>query len=109
MNQTRNSFLFAFILVTSLFFLWAFLHNINPILIPHLKKACQLSDLQSSLIDTAVYLGYFIVALPAGWFMHNYGYKKGILTGLFLYAVGSAMFIPAASARSYDFFLVALF
>jgi MFS transporter, FHS family, L-fucose permease len=108
-SQQTTSNTIAFALITSLFFLWAFLHNINPILIPHLKKACQLTDLQSSLIDTAVYLGYFIVALPAGWFMHKYGYKKGILFGLILYAVGAALFIPAASARSYDFFLVALF
>ncbi|MEO5893254.1 MAG: L-fucose:H+ symporter permease [Ferruginibacter sp.] len=107
-NQAA-SYTIAFALITSLFFLWAFLHNINPILIPHLKKACQLTDLQSSLIDTAVYLGYFFVALPAGWFMHKYGYKKGILFGLLLYAIGAALFVPAASARSYDFFLVALF
>ncbi len=81
----------------------------NPILIPHLKKACKLTDTQSALIDTAVYFGYFLVAIPAGWFMHKYGYKKGILCGLLLYAVGSALFIPAASARSFEFFLVALF
>ncbi len=99
----------AFALVTSLFFLWAFLHNINPILIPHLKKACQLTDTQSALIDTAVYLGYFTIALPAGWFMHKYGYKKGILFGLLLYAIGAALFVPASSTRSYEFFLVALF
>ncbi|HEX2532666.1 MAG TPA: L-fucose:H+ symporter permease, partial [Chitinophagaceae bacterium] len=99
----------AFALVTSLFFLWAFLHNINPVLIPHLKKACQLTDTQSALIDTAVYLGYFFIALPAGWFMHRYGYKKGILCGLFLYALGTLLFVPAASVRSYPFFLAALF
>jgi FHS family L-fucose permease-like MFS transporter len=103
------SYKVAFALITSLFFIWAFLHNINPILIPHVKKACQLSDLQSSFIDTAVYMGYFLVALPAGWFMHKYGYKNGILCGLLLYAIGAALFIPAASARSYSFFLVALF
>src|SRR5450432_4252848 len=74
----------------------------NPILIPHLKKACQLTDLQSSLIDTAVYLGYFIIALPAGLFMHKYGYKKGILFGLLLFAIGAALFVPAASVRSYE-------
>ncbi|MEP7141793.1 MAG: L-fucose:H+ symporter permease [Ferruginibacter sp.] len=108
-NERATSNTIAFALITSLFFLWAFLHNINPILIPHLKKACQLTDLQSSLIDTAVYLGYFLVALPAGLFMHKYGYKKGILFGLLLYAVGAALFIPAAATRSYDFFLVALF
>src|SRR5436190_7889185 len=100
-----NRYLVPFILVTSLFFFWAFLHNMNPILIPHLKKACQLTDLQSSLIDTAVYLGYFLVALPAGWFMHKYGYKKGILLGLFLYVIGALLFIPAASVRSFEFFL----
>lgn len=78
-------------------------------MIPHLKKACQLTDTQSSLIDTAVYIGYFAVALPAGWFMHKYGYKKGVLFGLVLYAVGAFLFIPAASSRDYTFFLIALF
>ena len=73
-----NKYLVPFILVTSLFFFWAFLHNLNPILIPHLKKACQLSDTQSSFIDSSVYFGYFL-------------------------------FIPAASARSYVFFLASLF
>jgi len=107
--SSANKYLFPFILVTSLFFLWAFLHNINPILIPHLKKACQLTDTQSAFIDTAVYIGYFSIALPAGWFMHKYGYKKGILIGLMLYAIGALLFIPAAGARSYSFFLVALF
>jgi len=109
MNQTRNSFLFAFILVTSLFFLWAFLHNTNPILIPHLKKACQLSDTQSSFIDLAVYLGYFSIAIPAGLVMHKYGYKKGIIIGLCLYAAGALLFIPAASGRTFGLFLAALF
>ncbi len=108
-NQKRNRYLIPFILVTSLFFLWAFLHNINPILIPHLKKACQLTDTQSALIDSAVYLGYFLMALPAGWFMHKYGYKKGILFGLILYGIGSLLFVPAADTRSYLFFLIALF
>ena len=109
MNQNRNSFLFAFILVTSLFFLWAFLHNTNPILIPHLKKACQLTDTQSSFIDLAVYFGYFLVAIPAGLVMHKFGYKKGIIIGLLLYAAGALLFIPSASSRSFALFLAALF
>jgi FHS family L-fucose permease-like MFS transporter len=108
-QQAMQNRVKAFALVTSLFFLWAFLHNINPILIPHLKKACTLTDLQSALIDTSVYLGYFLVAIPAGWFMHKHGYKKGIIFGLLLYAAGALLFIPAASVRSYGFFLVALF
>ena len=109
MESLKKNYLVPFILVTSLFFLWAFLHNLNPILIPHLKKACQLSDTQSALIDSAVYLGYFLMALPAGWFMHKYGYKNGILLGLGLYTIGTLMFYPAASARSYAMFLTALF
>jgi MFS transporter, FHS family, L-fucose permease len=109
MNQTRNSFLFAFILVTSLFFLWAFLHNTNGILIPHLKKALQLSDTRSSFIDLAVYFGYFSIAIPAGFVMHKYGYKSGIILGLLLFALGAFLFIPAASSRSFILFLMALF
>src|SRR6267154_1836403 len=104
-----RSYLIPFILVTSLFFLWAFVHNLEPILIPHLKKACQLSDLQSALIDSAVYIGYFVVALPAGIFMKKFGYKKGILIGLLLYAFGALLFFPAASTRVFIFFLGALF
>jgi len=109
MNQNRNAFLFAFTLVTSLFFLWAFLHNTNPILIPHLKKACQLTDTQSSFIDLAVYFGYFLIAIPAGLVMHKFGYKSGIILGLILYAVGTLLFIPAASGRTFGLFLAALF
>lgn len=81
----------------------------NPILIPHLKKACQLSDTQSSFIDSAVYLGYFLAAIPAGLFIHKWGYKKGIIFGLSLFALGSFLFIPAADVRQYWFFLFALF
>ncbi len=105
----KNKLLFPFILICTLFFLWAFLHNINGILIPHLKKVCRLSDTQSSFIDLAVYLGYFVFALPAGLFLHRFGYKKGILCGLFLFAAGALLFLPAADSRSYALFLVALF
>ncbi len=106
---TSKKYLLPFILVTSLFFLWAFLHNINPALIPHLKKACELSDTQSAFVDTSIYLAYFSIALPAGWFMHRLGYKKAILIGLFLFGAGFFLFIPAASSREYWFFLAALF
>ena len=99
----------AIILITSLFFLWGFALNLNPILIPHLKKACQLSDLQSALIDSASYIAYFLVALPAGLFMKRYGYKSGITLGLLLFAFGTFLFYPAAELRQFSFFLVALF
>lgn len=97
------------ILITSLFFLWGFAHNLNPILIPHLKKACQLSDLQSAFVDSAFFIAYFAVALPAGYFMKHFGYKRGIVFGLLLFAVGAFLFFPAANTRTYGLFLVALF
>lgn len=100
---------FAVVLIISLFFLWGFALNLNPILIPHLKKACQLSDTQSALIDSASYIAYFFLALPAGWFMKRFGYKGGIVFGLMLFATGAFLFYPAAVTRSYVFFLTALF
>ncbi|MVM31504.1 L-fucose:H+ symporter permease [Spirosoma sp. HMF4905] len=100
---------FAVGLITVLFFLWGFALNLNPILIPHLKKACQLSDLQSALIDSASYFAYFLIALPAGLFMKRYGYKAGITLGLLLFAGGTFLFYPAAELRQFSLFLVALF
>jgi MFS transporter, FHS family, L-fucose permease len=105
----QNKYRIPFILVTSLFFLWGIAHNLNPILIPHLKKACQLTDLQSALIDSAFYVAYFVVAIPAGLVMKKYGYKAGIVGGLILFAIGAFMFVPAANYRVFGFFLTALF
>lgn len=106
--QQRNM-LYPFILVTSLFFLWGFVHNLDPILIPHLKKSFSLNTLQSSLVDSAVFIAYFVMALPAGFIMRKYGYKAGIISGLLLFATGSFLFIPAADTQQYLFFLLALF
>ena len=106
---TERRYLVPFILVTSLFFLWALGVNLNDILIPHLKKTFNLSDFQSSLIQTAFFGGYFLAALPAGWLMERIGYRKGILVGLGTCALGALLFIPAASIRTYSFFLFALF
>jgi MFS transporter, FHS family, L-fucose permease len=106
---TERRFLIPFILITSLFFLWAFGVNLNDILIPHLKKAFDLTDFQSSFIQVAFFGGYCLAAFPAGWAMEKIGYKKGILTGLFLCAAGAVLFLPASSSRTYAFFLFALF
>jgi MFS transporter, FHS family, L-fucose permease len=106
---TERRYVMAFVLVTSLFFLWALGVNLNDILIPHLKKAFQLTDFQSSLIQSAFFGGYFLAALPAGWLMERIGYRKGILVGLLTCAFGAFLFIPAASIRLYGFFLFALF
>jgi len=106
---TERRYVVPLILVTSLFFLWAFGVNLNDILIPHLKKAFRLSDFQSSWIQVAFFGGYFLAALPAGWLMEKIGYKRGILVGLLTCAAGALLFIPAASVRLYAFFLFALF
>ncbi|HEY4198070.1 MAG TPA: L-fucose:H+ symporter permease [Mucilaginibacter sp.] len=107
--MSKKNSTYAVVLITSLFFLWGISLNLNSILVPHLKKACQLTDLQSALVDSAYYIAYFIVAIPAGLFMHKYGYKKGIVLGLLLFAIGAFMFYPAANTRVYGFFLFALF
>ena len=105
----KNKYLVPFILVTILFFLWGFAHNLNPILIPHLKKACRLTDFQSALIDSAFFVAYFVMAIPAGLVMKKYGYKAGIIGGLLIFAIGAFLFIPAANMRAFEFFLLALF
>src|SRR5437868_1000353 len=109
---TANNFSktgFAFVLVTSLFFLWGFSNNLNPILIPHLKRSFTLTTTQSTLVDSAVYIAYFLMALPAGFVMKRFGYKTGIITGLLFFSVGAFLFIPAANTQSFIFFLFALF
>lgn len=107
--MNRPNYLLPFILVTSLFFLWGFAHNLDPILIPHLKKSFTLTTTQSTLVDSAVFIAYFVMALPAGFIMKRFGYKAGIITGLLFFAIGCFLFIPSANAQSYFFFLVALF
>src|SRR5579859_4567088 len=108
-SLTERRYAAPFILVTSLFFLWAFGVNLNDILIPRFKNAFALSDFQSSFIQVAFFSGYCLAALPAGRLMEKVGYKRGILTGLALCATGALLFVPASSAGTYAFFLVALF
>lgn len=107
--QKSNNTLLPFILITCLFFLWGFAHNLDPILIPHLKKSFTLTTTQSTLVDSSVFIAYFLMALPAGFIMKKWGYKMGIIMGLILFAVGSFLFIPAANYQSYNYFLFALF
>jgi FHS family L-fucose permease-like MFS transporter len=105
----KQGYLLAFAVVTSLFFMWAIANNLNDILIKQFQKALDLSRLESSLLQTIFYLGYFCFALPAGWAMTRVGYKNGLLIGLALYATGAFLFYPAAEARVFANFLVALF
>ncbi|EHQ30592.1 L-fucose:H+ symporter permease [Mucilaginibacter paludis] len=104
-----KSLLLPFILVCSLFFLWGIAHNLDSILIPHLKKACQLNNRQSTYIDMAVFFAYFVMAIPAGMLLKKFGYKNSIIIGLVLFACGALLFVPAANTLGYGIFIVGLF
>ncbi len=109
MKTEKNNYLIPFILVTSLFFLWGISNNLTGILIPHLRKALQLTNTQSTFVDTAVYLAYFLTAIPAGLILNKFGYKKGIIAGLLVFSLGAFLFIPAANTRTFEIFLLGLF
>lgn len=104
-----KKYLVPFILVVSLFFLWGMAHNLDSILIPHLKKACNLNNRESTLIDTSVFLAYFLMAIPAGMILKKWGYKASMIIGLLVFAIGAFLFVPAANQLSYITFLIALF
>jgi MFS transporter, FHS family, L-fucose permease len=108
-TDSSKSYLIPFILVTSLFFLWGLANILNSALIAHFQPVFEISRAQALLIETAFYFGYFTIALPAGLFMEKYSYKKGIIIGLLLYAVGALLFIPAAKLLTFGFFLIALY
>ena len=98
-----------FALVCALFFLWGIPNNLNDVLIRQFMKSFEISRFQAGLVQSAFYLGYFLLALPAGLLMKRYGYKSGFLTGLILFASGCFLFLPAANSGKYAFFLAALF
>lgn len=108
-GNTNNKYLIPFALVCSLFFMWGIANSLNGPLIRHFQFALDLKRWQAGIVDSAFYMGYFVMALPAGLFMKKFGYKKGILAGLALYAAGAFLFYPAANVRIYAFFLLALF
>ncbi len=101
--------LLPFFLVTALFFLWGIPHNLNDVLIRQFMKAFALSRFRAGLVQSAFYMGYFLLAMPAALLMRRYGYKFGFMTGLVLFGAGAILFWPAAVIGQYGFFLVALF
>jgi len=113
-NPQKNSFvsqgyLIPFILVTTLFFMWGIPNNLNGVLIKQFMKSMEISRFQAGLIQSAFYMGYFVLAVPAAMLMRRYSYKTGIVFGLLLYAAGCLLFWPAAIIGQYGFFLLALF
>jgi FHS family L-fucose permease-like MFS transporter len=114
-EQSENKPLFpteglaAFALVTGLFLLWGIANNLNDVLIRQFMKSFELTRLQAGLVQSAFYIGYFVFSVPAAIVMRRHGYKFGLVTGLLLYSLGTFLFLPAAAARSYSLFLLALF
>ena len=108
-GEETGNYGLAFALVTSLFFLWGLANSLNGSLIKQFQIALDLNRFQAGIVDFAFYLGYFFMALPAGYVMRKFGYKRGILLGLLLYGGGAFLFYPAAEVRIYSFFLLALF
>src|ERR1700748_2310561 len=98
-----------FFLVTALFFLWGVPNNLNDVLIRQFMKSFAISRFEAGLVQSAFYLGYFLLAIPAALLMRKMGYKFGIVVGLLLFASGSFLFWPAAVIGRYGFFLLALF
>jgi len=98
-----------FILVVSLFFLWGFAHSILDVLNKHFQEVFIISKARSALVQSVVYGGYFIMALPAGFFIKKYGYRSGVVLGLLLYGIGALLFVPAGTIMSFNYFLFCLF
>jgi Fucose permease len=113
-NGDRNKlvtqgFLIPFILITSLFFLWGIAHGMLDTLNKHFQDMLHMSKAQSGMIQFSVYTAYFLMALPAGYFMRQFGYKKGIILGLSLFASGAFLIAATTSFESFWIFLICLF
>lgn len=106
---TNRQYFVPFVLITSLFFLWGFARAILDLLNKHFQNALDISITQSSLIQVTTYLGYFITAIPAGWFINRHGYRLGVVMGLLLFGFGALLFIPLSALHSFYTFLIALF
>jgi FHS family L-fucose permease-like MFS transporter len=108
-NHQDKNYGFALTSLTSLFFMWGFITCLNDILIPHLKAVFDLTYVQAMLVQFCFFGAYFLMSLPSGYIVKKLGYKKGIVVGLLIAAVGCILFYPAASLHSYPVFLFALF
>jgi MFS transporter, FHS family, L-fucose permease len=98
-----------FFLVTALFLFWGIPSSLNDILIKQFMKSFEITRTEAGLIQSAYYLGYFFLSMPAALIMRKFSYKTGLVIGLLLYSLGSFLFWPAAIVRQYWFFLIALF
>ena len=108
-SLTERRYLLPFVLITTLFFLWGFARAILDVLNKHFQNELHISISQSALIQVTTYLGYFIMAIPAGLFINRFGYRRGVVFGLALFALGAFLFVPGANIGTFEVFLGALF
>lgn len=97
------------LIIGALFFIFGFVSWVNAILIPYFKIACELSHIQAYLVTLAFYIAYLVMAIPASWLLNRYGFKKGMMIGLWCMSLGALFFVPAALTRTYGMFLTGLF
>ena len=109
MPVNKKSALPPIFIIGALFFIFGFVTWLNSVLIPYLQIACELTNFESYLVATAFYVAYFVMALPSSRILKLFGFKKGMSVGLFVMAIGAAVFIPAALTRTYSLFLLGLF
>ena len=107
--KNNKNYRLAIILVTSLFFLWGLAYGLLDVLNKHFQETLNITKQRSTLLQAAYFGAYFLIALPAGYFVQKAGYKKGIIVGLLLYAAGALLFYPSAQIESFNFFLISLF
>lgn len=106
----KKRYLLPFFLITSLFFLWGAAHSILDVLNKHFQNVIPgMTHAHSSMVQVMFYLGYFVMAIPAGIVIDRRGYRTGVVTGLVLYGIGALMFWPGAQIMSFNFFLASLF
>lgn len=108
-TEAGISYLFPFVFICSLFLLWGFAHGLLDVLDKHFQNILHVSKAESGFIQFSLYIGYLAMAVPAGLFMKRFGYQKGIILGLALFAAGAFLFYPAAKLQAFVPFLLALF
>lgn len=108
-SPKQSSYILSIAIIGALFFIFGFVTWLNGILIPYLKIACELSNYQALFVAFAFYISYFVMALPSSWLLKKTGFKQGMMLGLWVMAIGTLLFIPAALTRTYGLFLTGLF
>ena len=103
------NYVVPFVLITTLFFLWGFARAILDVLNKHFQNTLDISITESSLIQVTTYMGYFLMAIPAGLFINRFGYRRGVVFGLLLFGIGALLFVPCTEAGTLYAFLFALF